>query len=297
MDKLPEVSERFKNLWDSVPLVATLDDVSGANGVVNMILYWQEAIAEEYEAQFTETVGGLRDKLAYALFCRCRPDCQITIDRILWVYQNQLAQYIAPPNLSGLINLVETLAGLAQDTTFVVELAHYVAWGLVKIVRFFFGRKYDLVLSLLIKIKADEPSDDWEALEILFGACTFIVYVNTAIDNDHITPETVGTDTSFDVLTGHSYGLNCTGTWTYVTGSSFSALGATGVFHVDALVPAAFLSRIIYKVGIDGTWFTVDDDFEFTAASSGRLYLAMNDVYVVPGNDNSGIITCNIQEV
>lgn len=295
VEVLSNVGEIIKNIWDSVPLVATLDDVSGANGVVNMILYWQEAIAEEYEAQFTETVGGLRDKLAYALFCRCRPDCEITIDRILWVYQNQLAKYIAPPNLSGLVNLVETLAGLAQDTTFVVELAHYVAWGLVKIVRFFFGRKYDLVLALLIKIKADEPSDDWEALEILFGACKFEVFVR-ADAPVFIDPPENGNDTDFDVVNGLNYALNPDGVWQGGTAIDYDARGDIGVFNPSAFVPSADIYRLIYKIGIGGSWQYTDDTFEFTAGQSGRLYLAMNDV---PGaySDNLGFLTCDIQEV
>lgn len=296
VEVLSNVGEIVKNLWDSVPLVATVDDVSGANGVVNLALYWQEAVAESYEAQFTLTVGGLRDKLAYALFCRCRPDCEITINRILWMYENQLKQYIAPPNLSGLFNLIETLAGVAQDTSFVVELAHYAAWGLVKVARYFFGRKYDNVLGLLIKIKADEPSDDWEALEIIFGACKFEVFVRAdAFVTTTGDPLLNGNDTDFDVVAATSYGLNTIGTWNYGAEGPVSGLGHATT-NPSAIVPSAGLARIVYKIGISGTWQATDDSFEFTASASGRLYLACNDV---PGayNDNSGFLTCDIQEV
>lgn len=166
------LAEFIDNAQDSLPLIGELLKFFGVDAILNTFTYYQNVLAETYEAQYTETSGGTRDQIAYAIFCKCEADCIVTVDRILDAMTERLVVYIAPPSLSGLINLLETLAGVAQDTTFVVELAFYVAWGLVKISGFLFGAYYKPnLLKILLELAADEPSNDWLIMQGLFGIC------------------------------------------------------------------------------------------------------------------------------
>jgi len=294
VEVLSNAIEVIHDLWDSIPVLGTLDEASGVDGMVDLANYWLEAVQEEYEAQWSETVGEVRDLLAYDLFCRCRSDCIINVDRILFVYANRIREYSAVPPLSQLINFLEFLAGLEQDANIVVYMAHFVAWGLVKLVRFLFGRRYDRILELLILMKADEPSNDWEALEALFGACQYSVNVRADAETN-MTEENFGNPTDFTVTEGLSYALNPSGVWNYGAEGDIGAIGHA-TLNPAAAVPAAGLGRIIYCIGKTNNWQMTDASFEFTASVTGKLYLAQNDVPGTHG-DNTGFLVCLLEEV
>ena len=166
------VVDLAKSIWDSVPGLALVDDAAGADGVVQLVSYYRDAVIKNYEAQYTETPGGIEDEIAYALYCRCKGDCSITIDRIVATYRKRLSLYTSPPSLAGLVNLLETLAGIESDTTFIVDLSHYVAWGTVKVASLFFGaqRFATGLLKLMLKM-VDEGEEDLEDMIEFFGDC------------------------------------------------------------------------------------------------------------------------------
>lgn len=162
------VVELAKAAVSTIPGVAAAEKASGLDGAADLINYYQEAIEEQYEAQWTETpITGTRDVIAFALFCRCKSDCIITIERINEVMNARLAIYTAPPSLAGFINLLEFLTGTAVDETFVVDSAFAVGWAMMATANILFGAVGNNVLDLVVKMKSDEPSNDWE----LMGEC------------------------------------------------------------------------------------------------------------------------------
>lgn len=184
-------TELVENFWNSIPFLAVLDDVFGVQGIVDFFQYVIEAIGEGYEGQFTETPLGTHDELAYALFCACRVDCNITIARIVRVLSSRLAVYTSPPSLSGMVNLLEQLFLIEQDTSFIVDLMFYTAWGLVDTAGFLFGVRFDRLLEVVVKMKADEPNNDWTVLELPenFGACPNCTIEYTILEGTEVIPE------------------------------------------------------------------------------------------------------------
>lgn len=181
-------TEFVENFWNSIPLLAVIDDVMGVQGLIDMFQYVIEAIGEGYEAQFTETPLGTHDRLAYDLFCICKPDCNITVDRIVRMLSSRLAVYTSPPSLDGLVNFLEQAFLINQDTSFVVDLMFYTAWGLVDVSAFLMGLKFDRLLQVVIRMKADEPNNDWETLQLPenFGDCPNCGITNTIIEGTEV---------------------------------------------------------------------------------------------------------------
>jgi len=179
------VVELANVMSSTVPLVAEAKQVSGLEGALDMINYFQESVAEGYAAQYTETPGGVRDQIACDLFCLCREDCIITIDRIFEVMETRLSVYFSPPSLTGFVDLLETIAGINVDTTFVVDLAFYVTFGMLKVANFLFASAGNGVIDFVIALKADEPNNDWEILCGCSAVCRLTFdYDNPFTDQD-----------------------------------------------------------------------------------------------------------------
>lgn len=164
LETATNVGELVTATISTIPILAGLVKVIGLDGAGDMLDYFQEVAAEGYDAQYTTTPGGTRDQIACAIFCACKDDCTITIQRIIDVLAARLAVYQSPPSLSGFIDLVETLAGINVDTTYVVDSAFYAAVGLMATGNYLFGGVADNVIDLVIKLSADEPSNDWQLL-------------------------------------------------------------------------------------------------------------------------------------
>jgi len=157
--------ELAQNTVGTIPVVAGVSKLIGIEGALGLINYFQEVVAEGFDGQYTTTPGGTRDEIACAIFCACQEDCVITIERVTEVLEERLAVYVAPPSLEGFVNLVETLAGVAVDTTYVVDMAFYSAIGLMNTGNYIYGGKFTgPVFDLVISLKADEPNNDWELL-------------------------------------------------------------------------------------------------------------------------------------
>lgn len=158
------IAELVNGLIDVVPILGTAKQIIGASGALDLVNYFQESLDESYLAQYTETPGGVQDQIACALFCACKSDCKITIERVEEVMRQRLGSHFAVPEVSDFINLVETIAGIEPDTTYVVDLAFWFAWVAVRVGNFLFGQTFNGGLDLIVGLAADEPNNDWELL-------------------------------------------------------------------------------------------------------------------------------------
>ena len=123
--------------------------------------YYQEAIAEQYDAQYTTDY---ENELACALFCLARDDCELSIDRLFDLFKSRLLDYITVPPLEHITDLIEFAAGVSQDSTYVVDLAFFFAWGSAKLGSFFFGKVFDTTFQLLLKLSVNDANNDWSLL-------------------------------------------------------------------------------------------------------------------------------------
>lgn len=162
-----EVTSNAAELLDAlteVPLIGWAKEALGGQAALDLINYYQEAVEEQYIAQYTETPGGVQDTIACAIFCACKDDCEITINRLYDVLKLRVEVYVTVPTLATFEDLIDFVAGLSQDNTMVVDAAFFFAWGAIKFGSFFFGRPFDITLSMLLQLSVNDANNDWETL-------------------------------------------------------------------------------------------------------------------------------------
>lgn len=254
------VVELGNALFSAIPLVSSAKNIAGLDGALDLINYFQESVGQEYDAQYTTTPGGIQDQIACAIFCACKADCQITIDRIVSVLQDRLSVYITPPSLDGFIDLIENIAGVDVSTTFVVDLAFFVAWGMVKTANFLFGNRFDNSLDIIIKLKADEPSNDWETLctDCPVTECVRFNSDNDAgwtfTDNGDAAPMHWRAAAAGSSMTGEKTGLSLTGYNTVDFTFDLTPAVAVGYNYIQVITDARTYN---YSGPFTGTWHAI----------------------------------------
>lgn len=154
--------ELAKAALGAIPFVAGAEKLVGIDGALEVVNYYQEAIAEDYAAQFTVTpITGIRDVIAFQIFCACQDDCIITIEKVFEVMQSRLRIYTSVPSLEGFINLLEFLTGTEVDSSFVVDSAFFVAWAGLKLANLFFGQAGNHVLDYLMALSVSDANTGW----------------------------------------------------------------------------------------------------------------------------------------
>lgn len=159
-----EVSTNVVELIDALsdfPIVGWAKDAVGGSITIGLIQYYQEAVAEGYAAQYTTTAGGVQDQLACAIFCACQDDCEITVERMFEVYKTRLEAYVTVPSLYTMVDLLEFAAGINQDSTMVVDMAFFVAWGGAALGSFLYGKMFSKSFNLLMDLAVNDANDDW----------------------------------------------------------------------------------------------------------------------------------------
>lgn len=159
-----EVATNVNELVDvigDIPGLSVIDKLLGPEAVTKAINYFQEAILEGYSAQYTETV---ENEITCQLFCICRDDCIISVDRVFSLFQSRLSSLI-PENPGDLLDLIELVAGVDFDGTEVVDICFYFAWGAAKLGEILFGETISLnTLQTLLSLAVDDASSDWTTL-------------------------------------------------------------------------------------------------------------------------------------
>lgn len=152
--------ELVNGLVNAFPGIAAAWDAIGGDGVLDLIDYFQEAIAEQYNAQYTQAY---EEELACEIFCQCQDDCRITADRLFSVMETRLAGYINDP-LGTLFDLVELIAGVSWQGSLVVDASYLLAFGSFKLASLLLPGVADRGLQMLLYLSIDEANSDWQVL-------------------------------------------------------------------------------------------------------------------------------------
>jgi len=161
-------------LISEIPLVGLLAQQVGTELATETINYYQEAIEEQYNAQYTTEV---EIDLACQLFCLARADCVLSVDLVFGLFAQRLVGII-PETPSDLVNLIEIIAGVSFDTTIVVDICFYFAWGAAKLGQFLFGEPIaTTALQVLVQTAKNDASNDWETFCTVCPQCITYNYV------------------------------------------------------------------------------------------------------------------------
>jgi len=160
-----EVTTNVVEIMDALedlPLVKYVANFFGVSAAIELIEYYQEAVAEQYLAEYDEA---LENELTCALFCAAGDDCQLSINTMFDVFAARVTAYILEPDLiTDLTTLIEIYAGLEFDATAVVDLAFFFCAAGWKVGNFIFSKVADKNFKTLMALAVDNASPDWELL-------------------------------------------------------------------------------------------------------------------------------------
>jgi len=142
----------------SLPLINLITDNSGISAALDAADKALEFFTEGYIASYDAT---FERAWACALFCLCKEDCQITIERLFTSANEYVSQYGEFPVLG---NLGEWITWFLGNVVFGDAIAGVMFYAVVSVLRvantLFFGAG-DFVLDLVVQDAADHPDDGW----------------------------------------------------------------------------------------------------------------------------------------
>lgn len=278
-----EKAEEATNQTELAGVIAALPvlDELGADAIAGYAAFIQECIAENYAADITTAY---KDEAACELFCLCKGDCQITLERLQQVFQSRVESYFASP--MGILNTITDLfayfVGNPPDGTIIADAMHLVLWAGGVLTNQFLGDVGTKTLQTVLLLAVNDANDDWL---ILCPDCPNEWTVPATSD-----PALDQFDTAFVVVNGVDYRILATGVWNGGAGADCTADGNGTVGGGSFLVPTGFDFSLCYRIGLSGTWKFAGADIVITADDTDTLYFALNDT---PGayGDNTGALT------
>jgi len=104
------------------------------------------------------------------------------------------------------------------------------------------------------------------------------------------TTDLPGTDSGFGVTLGDTVSITATGLWGYNSaGAVWSANGA-GFTDPTAVSTTADVAALLARIGTSGTWIDIGASGSFVAASTGNVYLIMNDATGQFANNSGALL-------
>jgi hypothetical protein len=175
IDDLLQKFEGLTNPAETFAAAASAIPVGGGTiaAIPNYIQLVQEFITENYAADYTTTpITGYEDMLACELFCVCKYDCAITIERFYTILLNRVIDRYdtAVPAISILNDLASYLVGIDVGGDQVADMAFLTIWGGLKLANFIAGgllnRPHigDGVISMWLLLAMDNPNPDWSII-------------------------------------------------------------------------------------------------------------------------------------
>lgn len=168
-DFITDVLERIEsstNAIDAAEVIGGLPfiDEFGGDSIQAYVQILNEGIAESYASQYTVT---LRDEMACALFCMCKDDCTISIERVNRLFVDYLAEEFgdAPSLFANISALMSYLIDGSIESDVVVYVMYLLWWGIVGVGGTLAGlEQSNYTLAVILQLAADSPSPDWELL-------------------------------------------------------------------------------------------------------------------------------------
>lgn len=186
--------------------VPVLDEL-GADAIAGYVAFIQQSIADNYEAQVTETYI---QEAACELFCLCIEDCTITLERLQAIFQARVEGYFDSPMgvLSTIGDFFGYFVGNPLAGAIIADAMHLLIWAGGTLTNYFLGDVGTLTLQTVLELAVNDGNSDWTIL----CNCGWIS-----------TPDFTISDYGFASLGGFSSGSG--GAW--VNGVGF--VGAHGV--------------------------------------------------------------------
>lgn len=146
------------DLASVVAEITGIDELS-IDALVDYARLLRDGIALNFAAQITTPY---KDEIRCALFCRCEPDCKITLEDIFYVFRKRVTAYFDTPGAT-FATIQDVLTYLVQqelDGTIVADALIFLCIGTGKLGASFLGDIGTKPLEVILAMAADNPEND-----------------------------------------------------------------------------------------------------------------------------------------
>jgi hypothetical protein len=205
---------------EAFPVIGTIVDESQLDVAIDFVNYGQEIWAEQYDANYTTDPPpsiGTKWRLACALFCACKADKVITVDRIIGAFSSLVVG--VDISLDSVGEIIQTLIGVNDNNEQVAYVSFTAMWGIAKLVSWLGGKRInERILSSILKLARNDANDDWATYCEDCGVDTKWVKYLLPLEPADTNKGTFSDDGNGTVVfeAGFSYGAYRIG-WTFLT--------------------------------------------------------------------------------
>lgn len=146
---------------NAVSKLPVLDEI-GADAIADYAAMAQNAVQENYAADYTPTY---EEQLACAIFCVCRDDCEITLERIFNILLMRVqSQWGSLVDLDNLVDMLNDIVSMDIEVINVADMIFFMLFGSAALANFGINitAAFDAIQRAILIF--DEPNNDWEVL-------------------------------------------------------------------------------------------------------------------------------------
>lgn len=146
---------------NAVSKLPVLDEL-GADAIADYAVMAQAAVQENYAADYTPAY---EEELACAIFCACKVDCEITLERIFNILLVRVqAQWGSLVNLDNLVDMLNDIVSMDIEVINVADMIFFMLFGSANLANFGLNitAAFDAIQRAILIF--DEPNNDWEVL-------------------------------------------------------------------------------------------------------------------------------------
>lgn len=157
-----ELAESATNDVELVQVITALPviDELGGDAIAAYIEVLLEGINDNYAAQVTEAY---LQEAACALFCMCRADCVVNLDRLYKVYYDRMVAAFGTPSeaFTTITDLLAYVVDQEIEGSLIADALNMVIWGGGILSNQFLGDIGTTSLAALLALAVNDANDDW----------------------------------------------------------------------------------------------------------------------------------------
>lgn len=168
---------------EMAPFLGTAVDEAQIDQVLEFLDWIISNVKEYFDAANTQPA---RQEIACSLFCVCRVDCEITVQRMWNVLNARLGGILNPSEIDSLDKLLEAAVALVGNSSIALDLGMVVITGFAKFAGYMGIQGIDKTLNLVLKVAMNDANNDWMLLCAECADDTWCYLQNLKTDTTYI---------------------------------------------------------------------------------------------------------------
>lgn len=146
---------------EMAPFLGTAVDEAQIDQVLEFLDWIISNVKEYFDAANTAPA---RQEIACSLFCACRDDCEITVQRMWDMLNERLGGILTPTSIDTLEELIEACVAIVGNGSIALDMGLVVITGFAKFAGYMGVQGIDKTLNLVLRVAMNDANNDWQLL-------------------------------------------------------------------------------------------------------------------------------------